>query len=71
VHPASPALSKSMGHFQRRRRPRRHWDERATGRFPAVLPIYSRCDLAAYKFDNSPKNKLRVIDFLLDSNGGL
>src|SRR5262249_35833525 len=48
-------VSRLMSHFQRRHRPRRHWDEREKGRFPAVLPIYSRCDLAAYRFDNSLK----------------
>ena len=62
VHPASPAYSRSQtlpkGHFPRRQRPCRHSDERAA----RGLPDYSRRDLAAFEFDNAPKNKLRAIE---------
>ena len=57
----SGLLAKSEGHFQRRRRPCRHSDERAAKRFRGV-PIYSRRDLAVFGVDNSEINRLRGME---------
>ena len=52
----------SKAHFQQRRRPCRHSDERAAERSPGSSRFIHVAISHAFEFDNSQKNKLRVIE---------
>ena len=63
MHPASPAYSRSQRAIFSGVAVRAGIRMSARQDGPSGLPDYSRRDLAAYRFDNSPQKKLRVIDF--------